>query len=154
MEKIDKILVAVDFSDYSANTLKFAFDLAENFKAELTIANIINQRDVDAMEKVALEVSHLSLEEFLKHREQERYELIQKMVDEISSNGISIKKIVLRGVPFLTLIQLIKDRGADLVVMGAKGRSNLANILFGSTAEKMFRHCPVPLLSIRHGNNR
>ena len=154
MKKIKKILVAIDFSEYSAETMKYAADIAERLRVELIVVNIINQRDIEAIKEAAQQISHLSVEELLENREEERLWLIQSLIDKTACTHPFIKKVVGKGIPFKALIQIVEDQDADLVVMGAKGRSNLANVLFGSTAEKMFRHCPVPILSVRHNHKR
>ena len=149
METFRKILVAIDLSEYSADTMKCAFGLADKLKAELIVANIINQRDIDAFEELAAK-SGYSLGEFIKHRESDRSKRIQSLITETGCAHLSITKVFRIGVPFLKLIEIVNDESVDLVVMGPKGRGNLAGVLFGSNAEKIFRHCPVPVLSVRH----
>jgi len=81
-------------------------------------------------------------------------ERINEIVEQKSVKHLPVEIKIKIGVPFRELVQTVKDSSVDLVVMGRKGRSNLSGIFFGTTAEKMFRHCPVPLLSLRENMNR
>lgn len=74
---------------------------------------------------------------------------MEKLIEKTGCAHLSTKKVFKVGVPFQELIRAVEDEGADMLVMGQKGRSDLADVLFGSTAEKVFRRCPVPLLSVR-----
>jgi nucleotide-binding universal stress UspA family protein len=89
------------------------------------------------------------MDKYLENLKDERSMLIQKLIEEISIKDVHIKKVIKYGVPFQKLIEAVQEENADILVMGEKGRGNIAGVLFGSTAEKMFYHCPVPLLSIR-----
>ncbi len=53
------------------------------------------------------------------------------------------------GIPWEYIIQTAENQKADLIVMANKGRGNLSRVLFGSTAEKVFRHSPIPVVSVR-----
>ena len=157
MKNINKIMVGVDFSTYSKDTLAYAATLAEKFQAELIIVNVINKRDIDTILKVAEgqfdrnieKYVEKTAEEYAKRVKEERTRQMEKLIDEIGCSDLTIHKVFRVGVPFQELISAIKDEGADLMVMGQKGRSDLAGVLFGSNAEKVFRRCPVPLLSVR-----
>lgn len=153
MDPIKKILVAIDLSEYSAQTLTYACNLATSLEAEIIVANIFNQRDVDALEKVALQIGNMTVGEFIEHREQDRLKGIEKLLQNSSCPELPVKKVIRQGIPFWELIKIVADEKIDLVVMGTKGRTNLPSVRFGSVAEKMFRRCPVPLLSVRIEND-
>ncbi len=159
MKNINRIMVGVDLSSYSKHTLAYAATLAEKLQAELVIVNVINKRDMDTILKVAEgqfdrnieKYVEKTVDEYAKRVKEERTREIEKLIDEIGCANLTIKKIFRVGVPFQELIGAIEDEGADLMVMGQKGRSDLAGVLFGSNAEKVFRRCPITLLSVRSG---
>ena len=149
MSRIEKIMVAVDFSDYSPQIVDYAGRLAEDLGAELIFVNVINQRDVDMVKQVAMYTDKISVESYVESLKQERSENMQKLIEEKNCSRIPSRFIIETGTPFEELSRIAEAQTVDLVVMGTKGRGNIAGILYGSQAEKMFRHCPVPLLSIR-----
>lgn len=148
---IHKILVAIDLSDYSTATMNLAAEMADRLNASLIVANVIHQRDVDAFERLAQKTPY-SFGEYIQHREEDRLKRIQRLIEACQCGHLPIQTVFRIGVPFQELLRIVHEEGIDLVIMGLKGRGNVASVLFGSNAEKMFRHCPVPLLSVRHRN--
>jgi len=149
MEGIKRILAAIDFSQYSPQVLRFAVDLARELKAQLVVVNVLNQRDVQAIEMVQREFPGQSVSQFVKAVTAERVSLFEKLLAEAGAASLSARKLIKVGVPFKEILNAVGEEQADLLIMGTKGRGNVADALFGSTAEKVFRRCPIPLVSVR-----
>lgn len=155
MKTIKKLLVCVDLSDYSIANIECAQAIAGNTGAEIMLLNVLNQRDITAVEMVSRyypdKVSvHEYLETTVKHRNDE----IKKLITEHFSDARTAMSIqVVHGVPYEEIIKTAEKEGADMIIMGNKGRTNLSRTLFGSSAEKVFRHSPIPVVSVRSKPN-
>jgi nucleotide-binding universal stress UspA family protein len=149
MGLIEKIMVAIDFSEYSKSTLSYASYLAHSLKAALVVVNVINQRDVETIRKVEDEGGGVSVEKYITIQETHRNRAMDLLLKEAGCLDLKVIRIFRLGIPWVELLEAVKKQQVDLVIMSAKGRTNITNTLFGSNAEKVFRRCPVPVLSIR-----
>lgn len=149
MPEVNKILVAICFSDYCPGTFAYATRLAEQLQAELVVANVINIKDVQAIGKIESMGYSISAEDYVKGVKEERRAELDKMIASSGFAKEKIKTIFRVGHPFEELLKITKEEKVDMVVMGAKGRSNVEHLLVGSVAEKMFRHSPVTVASYR-----
>ena len=76
---------------------------------------------------------------------------MDNLVEQFCPVGINCRKIILTGIPYRELLQAIENEKPYLMIVGVKGRSNLSDALVGSTARKLYRRSPIPLLTIPAG---
>ena len=152
MAVVKRIMACVDLSEHSKETLSYALALAGGFQAEVIIYTVINIRDVEAVRKASRFYPDLiNVENYQEAVKADRHEQIEKMLQaESASEKAEVSILVGVGVPFKEILDAIKGEQIDLVVLGAKGRTNVAGPFFGSVAEKVFRYSAVPVVSVRN----
>ena len=149
MRQFPILMVAVDFSEHATAALKYAHDLARKLDGTIILVNVFNERDIQAIQH-ALETYDPALcRKYIDDGRQDRQNRLNALEKEICAQVTVKKKIVRIGVPYQELLAAVEEEAPDLLVMGTKGRSNLADSILGSCAQKLFRRCPVPLLSLR-----
>ncbi len=148
---MNKILACVDLSEYSVMTLEYAVKLAKGTQAQIIVFNVINQRDIQGIEMVTGYFStEITVEGYFKELKKERHGLIKNMIEENFFDEKSMMNIQIdMGIPFESILKVSKTEDVDLIVMANKGRGDLSRVLFGSVAEKVFRHSSVPVVSVR-----
>ncbi|MFA5074448.1 MAG: universal stress protein [Nitrospirota bacterium] len=143
--QIKTILFPTDFSNGARAAMDHAVSLAQNYHAKLILLHVI--QDIAVSEwyiPPSLSVSAIT-EDLEKNAQQE----MEKWAADLSVNIKNMEKIVVRGVPFVEIIKTARDKNADLIVIGTHGRTGIDHMLFGSTAEKVVRKSPCPVLTVR-----
>jgi nucleotide-binding universal stress UspA family protein len=146
-----KILVPIAFSKYSQGILRFAASLAVPLGAELRIANVVNERDLEAVERIASFGYKVDGDHYIKTIQKERVEKLDAMLAEIDFPEEKYSFTFLAGDPTTELLKLVITEDIDLVLMGTKNKE-IKHIFTGSVAERMFRKCPVSVISYRGGD--
>lgn len=146
MKAFETILFATDFSESSDHAFGYAYSMAEKFAARLVILHVINE-PVDLR---GFYVPHISFDKLEEEIEQGAQKLMEQFERKFLKDFKNFESIVSPGIPYDEIIKRAEAENADLIVVGTHGRTGLDHVLFGSTAEKVVRKSPVPVMTIRH----
>ena len=136
---IEKVLVPVDFSDYSKAALRFALQLGAKVHAITVIHPPRFSPDI-------LDEIELDYKEFISALEYEARKKLEKLIKEIG--GRDVETEVIEGEPPQKILEASRDK-FDLIVMGIKGRSKSEKLMVGSVTEQVVEFSEVPVAVIR-----
>lgn len=142
--KFERILCPVDQSAPAARGLRNAIRLAKVFGGQLIVLSVIPEI---SWLSAAFETGQLQ-EAQAAHASQWREEL-EQFLAPIDFAGVSVTQDVRHGAPHRQIAAAAKDHLADLIVMGATGRTGLARVLIGSTTRRMLEELPCSLLTVK-----
>jgi nucleotide-binding universal stress UspA family protein len=142
---IKKILVPIDFSDYSKNAFRYSIEFCKCFGSEIILIYVI-EPVVYPPDFSLGQIAFPTVDMQLDKRAEEELEKLAKA--EIPA-GQRIRTIVKTGKPFIEIVDTAYDEDVDLIIISSHGHSGVQHILFGSTAEKVVRRAPCPVLTVR-----
>jgi nucleotide-binding universal stress UspA family protein len=145
MEKFDKILFALDFSEYSEHAFDYALSMARNFNGRLFIIHVI-QEPVDLS---GFYVPHISFENLEKEIKEGAERMMEKFCAKMITDYGNYETVVVAGIPYQEILRKAVEENVSLIVMGTQGRKGIDHLLFGSNAERVVRNAKCPVLTVR-----
>ena len=139
-------MFSTDFLEYSNHALKYAMALVESSKAKLYVLHVCEH----PMAGAGIEAYHFSVPEYVADLEQRERKALAKSVAEIRDRGIDVEPIFIIGRAYQEIVKAAKELDVDVITMATHGNKGLSHLVFGSTAEKVVRLAPCPVLTVKH----
>lgn len=148
--KVEKILFPTDFSEGSFHALPYAADLSKHYNAKLYILHIV----YDVFKATDSHIPHVSADELYREiSDWAKKEIDSCCVEEI--RGLSkVEKLIQQGIPHEEIINFAAKEKIDMIIMGTYGKKGIERFIFGSTAEKVVRNAPCPVMTVRVPEHR
>ncbi|MBI5463624.1 MAG: universal stress protein [Ignavibacteriales bacterium] len=143
------ILVPIDFSEHARHALRYAISFASRFGASLDLLYVVEPAVYPADFSLG-QVGFPEVEEEMRKRGVEE---LANIVRKEIGKGLHTRTTVRVGKPFFEINQFAAEREMDLIIIATHGHTGIEHVLFGSTAEKVVRKAPCPVLVVRSGEH-
>jgi nucleotide-binding universal stress UspA family protein len=143
-----KILVPTDFSKFSDNALKQAYDIAKQFRAKIYLLHVIEVVQTCSIDYCLDDQTLRALDEkSLAFSEK----MMQKQINKVSkSKDVEVVSDVKKGTPYEEILKEQQSKKVDLIVIASHGKTGLLSHLIGSVAEKVARGAKCPVMLVRN----
>ncbi len=147
--KLGKILVPIDFSKLSDDALPWAEFLSARFGADVVLLHVMEKHSINYLP--GREPDRDDYAPWMRKSEADLAHTAGRMRQFTEAK---VSAVVRDGKPFEVICQMAKTLGADLIVLTTHGHTGLKHVLVGSTAERVVRHAPCPVLTVHTFGNR
>lgn len=144
--QIRNVLVSVDFSAPSLSAVEFAMPLIAKSGANLHLVHVFpKDYPITALVAMPFVLPELEINKSV-HRHLK--DVAKKYSIELPRENIH----ALEGRPFEEICRLARDISIDLIIIATRGNTGFKHLTLGSTAERVVRYSPCPVLVMRGGD--
>lgn len=141
--KISRVLVPIDFSKRSLEAIEFVLPLLKQLDADLHLVHVFEpDYPLSSMTALPLVVPELEVGRRVRRH----------LKDVANKYSVQLRREnihAVKGRAFEEICRLARERGIDLIVTSTQGNTGLKHLLLGSTAERVVRYSPCPVLVVR-----
>jgi len=147
---VQRILVAIDFSDFTPALTTHAVELAAALQADVFLVHV----EEPDPEFVGYDVGPQPRRDSVARRMRREHRDLQALADELAAAGVEATALLIQGPTVEKLLAETERLGANLIVMGTHGHGRLHELLLGSVGQGVLRHarCPVLFVPVPRGD--
>jgi nucleotide-binding universal stress UspA family protein len=138
--KLERILVPVDGSEYSARAVDYSLSCAEQYQSEVILLHCHKPIIGYAVEPDFDDVKGRILEK--------ADQLLSNYKDLYERKGIRHREIISDPPPAQAICQIAKEENIDTIIMGTRGKTDWEGLLVGSVTHKVLQLSPCPVLVV------
>jgi universal stress protein A len=142
-------LVPIDFSEHSKKTIEYATQLAILTGASLRLLHVFQIPDYPAAFYHGLYLEHEAVKIHVETAKREATAQLSLIADQMHAKGLEAEAILRPGNPYEEIVNVAKEVGVDLIVIGSHGFAGLGRLLLGSTADRVLQYAPCPVLVVK-----
>ncbi|MCI0489706.1 MAG: universal stress protein [Blastocatellia bacterium] len=139
--RLKEVLFTTDFSEASARAFDYALTFAAKFDAKLFVLHIIDDDSIEFYK-----TAEIYQDDKLKDRVEE---FLREYVNGLPGSELVTSVHVVEGRAESEIVRFAEEHEIDLIAIATRGHSLLEEELLGTTADRVIRHAPCPVMAVR-----
>jgi len=155
LKKIDRILLPIDFSNFSSRAVRYALKIAEAYQAEIHLFHAFYNPAVYAEPFTEGYAYHLNVYSYIRDLEKESAEYLEKfkrelldLIAERKIEGVNVDATLVSGLVDSEITNMAKIYKPDLIIIGMKGENDQRDEAIGVNTSKIIQNVEMPVLAI------
>lgn len=134
---MQRILLAVDGSEYTDKVAEKGLVLAEGVNAEVTVVTVAGEYVFSP--RVSLQFSDDNWDQIKKHLKEEAEEIVEKAAKSFRDKGLTVKTkaVISHQAPADAICEMAREGNFDLIVIGSRGLRGVKELFLGSVSNKV-----------------